>query len=62
LVGRAKESLIVALGPSKFEAEFTTGKRMSRDAALRLALGESDPVHVATDRIEAGHWQGESSR
>jgi DNA-binding CsgD family transcriptional regulator len=50
----AKESAIEALGASKFEAELAAGKRMSRDAALRLALGESDRVDVATERIDAG--------
>ncbi len=52
-LAQAKESAIGALGASKFEAEFAAGKRMSRDAAVRLALGESDHVDVATER-EAG--------
>lgn len=46
---QAKELALNALGPSKFEAEFTAGKRMSRDAAVRLALGES-----RQDDVEAG--------
>jgi predicted ATPase/DNA-binding CsgD family transcriptional regulator len=46
---QAKELALDALGPSKFEAEFTAGKRMSRDAAVRLALGESHQ-----DEVEAG--------
>jgi DNA-binding NarL/FixJ family response regulator len=54
LLAAAKESAVAALGASKFDAEFTTGKRLSREAALRLALGESDHVEVATERIEAG--------
>ncbi len=54
LLAAAKESAVAALGASKFEAEFKTGKRLSREAALRLALGESDHVEVATERIEAG--------
>jgi ATP/maltotriose-dependent transcriptional regulator MalT len=54
LLAAAKESAVTALGASKFEAEFKTGKRLSREAALRLALGESDHVEVATERIEAG--------
>jgi predicted ATPase/DNA-binding CsgD family transcriptional regulator len=40
---RAKELTIGALGASKFEAEFKVGKHMSRDGAVRLALGESSP-------------------
>jgi predicted ATPase/DNA-binding CsgD family transcriptional regulator len=43
---QAKELALAALGASKFEAEFTAGKRMSRDAAVRLALGESDQGEV----------------
>jgi len=54
LLAEAKESAMRALGSAMFEAEFTAGKRMSRDAALRLALGESNQVDVATERIETG--------
>ena len=54
LLAQAKESAIGALGASKFEAEFTAGKRMGRDAAVRLALGESEPADIATERLEAG--------
>jgi predicted ATPase/DNA-binding CsgD family transcriptional regulator len=48
---QAKELALEALGPTKFEAEFTAGKRMSRDAAVRLALGESlqDEVQGGAD-------------
>ena len=46
LRGRAKESAIAALGASRFEYEFKAGKGLTRDAALRLALGES--AHVAS--------------
>jgi DNA-binding CsgD family transcriptional regulator len=45
LVARAEASAIAALGASRFEAEFKAGSRLSRDAAVRLALGE--PGHVA---------------
>ena len=44
---QAKEAAIQALGAAKFEAEFEAGKRLSRDAAVRLALGESDQSPVA---------------
>ena len=54
LLAAAKESAVAALGASKFEAEFKTGKRLSREAALRLAFGESDHVEGATQRIEVG--------
>jgi ATP/maltotriose-dependent transcriptional regulator MalT len=46
---QAKELALAALGPSKFEAEFTAGNRMSRDGAVRLALGES-----LQDEVEDG--------
>jgi DNA-binding CsgD family transcriptional regulator len=45
-LAQAKELALGALGPSKFEAEFTAGNRLSRDAAVRLALGESDQGEV----------------
>jgi predicted ATPase/DNA-binding CsgD family transcriptional regulator len=46
---QAKDLALAALGPSRFETEFAAGKRMSRDAAVRLALGESQQ-----DEIEGG--------
>jgi DNA-binding NarL/FixJ family response regulator len=49
LLSQAKESAIGALGSSKFEAEFVAGKRLSREEALRLALGES-----RQDELRAG--------
>ena len=45
LMGQARASANAALGASRFEAEFRAGSRLSRDAAVRLALGE--PGHVA---------------
>ena len=39
-----------SLGPAAFEAEYAAGKRMSRDAALRLALGEAPPAEAASAR------------
>jgi len=49
LLAEAKESAIGALGPAKFEAEFEAGKHMSRETAVRLALGES-----TQDELRAG--------
>jgi DNA-binding CsgD family transcriptional regulator len=43
-VARAQDSTIAALGTATFQAEFETGKRLSRDAAIALALGE--PAHA----------------
>ena len=47
VLAEAKASAMGALGASKFQAEFQAGSRLSRDAALRLALGESDQAQVA---------------
>jgi len=44
LVAQAEAAAVAALGASSFEAEFDAGKRLSRDAAIRTALGE--PAHV----------------
>ena len=41
LVLQAKRAATSPLGISKFEAEFTAGKRITREAAIALALGES---------------------
>jgi predicted ATPase/DNA-binding CsgD family transcriptional regulator len=48
LQAQVRESAISALGVARFEAEFTAGKRLSRDAASRLALGESAQVAATT--------------
>jgi predicted ATPase/DNA-binding CsgD family transcriptional regulator len=47
VLAEARESAMGALGSSKFAAEFTAGSRLGRDAALRLALGESEQGEVA---------------
>jgi DNA-binding NarL/FixJ family response regulator len=41
LVAQAESSAIAALGRSRFDAAFLAGSRLGRDAAVRLALGES---------------------
>src|SRR5437870_6079795 len=46
-LAQAKELAKGGLGSSKFQAEFQAGSRLSRMAALRLALGESDQAEVA---------------
>jgi DNA-binding NarL/FixJ family response regulator len=42
LLAQAKESTIAALGASAYDREFNAGKQLSREIALRLALGELD--------------------
>jgi predicted ATPase/DNA-binding CsgD family transcriptional regulator len=52
---QAKASASSALGHEKYEAEFLLGKSMSRESALRLALGEPDPVAVdRADDVKGG--------
>ena len=46
MVAAAKESAIGALGTAKFDAAFEAGKRLSRDEAVRLALGAPEPAGV----------------
>ncbi len=53
LIAQAEESAIAALGESKFEAELAVGRRLSRDAAVRLALGES--AHAGTQASDGMH-------
>jgi predicted ATPase/DNA-binding CsgD family transcriptional regulator len=40
MIAQAEESAKAAIGASKFEAELNTGKGLTRDEAIRLALGE----------------------
>jgi len=47
-LAEARESATRALGEAKFGAEFEAGKRLTRQAAMRLALGESDDHEIAT--------------
>ena len=46
LMARAQAAAIAALGSARFEAAFSAGGRLSRDASVRLALGE--PAEAAT--------------
>jgi predicted ATPase/DNA-binding CsgD family transcriptional regulator len=43
VVTQAEEAAVAALGRSKYDAEFGTGKRLSRESAVALALGEARP-------------------
>ena len=55
MIAAAKESAITAMGAAKFEAAFEAGRRLSRNAAVSLALGESEPTAVpASDDGDAG--------
>src|SRR5919199_716027 len=55
LLAQARESATRALGEAKFGAEFEAGKCLTRQAAMRLALGESDDDEIAApDGNETG--------
>src|SRR5260370_34878107 len=53
-LAQAKESAIAVLGPSKFEAEFSAGKGMSRGAAVGLAIRESAQVAANAPKNAGG--------
>jgi len=63
---QAQKSAVAALGQSKFETEFEAGKRLTREAAVGLALGEPADVAVAasngTDARLLGNRQAEVAR
>src|SRR5207302_5530240 len=55
LLAEARESATRALGEAKFGAEFDGGKRLSRQAAMRLALDQpEDGKGVASHGAETG--------
>jgi predicted ATPase/DNA-binding CsgD family transcriptional regulator len=51
-LAQAKEVAVAALGAARFQAEFVAGKRLDRNAAVKLALGE--PTHSADGAGAAG--------
>ena len=54
-VAQAETAAIAALGRPRFDAAFLAGSRLDRDAAVRLALGESgEAVVTAPERAGAG--------
>jgi predicted ATPase/DNA-binding CsgD family transcriptional regulator len=52
-VEQAEEAATRALGAAKFRAEFETGRAMTRDAAVRLALGENEAPAKASSHRDA---------
>jgi DNA-binding NarL/FixJ family response regulator len=55
VVAQAEAHAIAALGRPRFDAAFLAGSRLDRDAAVRLALGESgEAVVTAPERVGAG--------
>jgi DNA-binding NarL/FixJ family response regulator len=54
-LARASQAAIKALGTSRFETAYEEGRRLGREAALRLALGESDQVGTdGSDHLTTG--------
>jgi predicted ATPase/DNA-binding CsgD family transcriptional regulator len=54
-VVKAREAAVTELGAVAFDAEFTAGKQLSREEAVRLALGESGMENAgAVDAPAAG--------
>ena len=53
LLTQARTSAVAALGGSRFDAEYTAGSGLTRDAAVRLALGQ--PAHVAAAAPDSAH-------
>jgi predicted ATPase/DNA-binding CsgD family transcriptional regulator len=47
-LAQANQAAVDALGTSRFDAAYAAGRRMDREAALRLALGESEQVGADT--------------
>jgi DNA-binding CsgD family transcriptional regulator len=55
LLAWANEAAASALGESRFEAAFQAGRRMGREAALRIALSESEEVAAdPSDQMATG--------
>jgi DNA-binding NarL/FixJ family response regulator len=62
LLAGAEEAGVAALGASGFAAEFAAGERLSRDAAVALALGEPAPESVAAEESPLGRREAEVAR
>ena len=56
LIAMAEESATAAIGAAKFQTEMNAGRRLSRDEAIRLALGE--PAQVAATVSANGEGRG----
>src|SRR5215469_14277209 len=52
-LAQANELAVAALGATRFEAEFESGKRMDLDAAVSLALGKPTPSGDGADAARA---------
>ena len=53
VITQAEQSAIAALGKARFDVEISSGRRMSRDSAVAIALGEPDHATAVTP-VDAG--------
>jgi len=58
LIAQTEETAIALLGQARFDAEFGAGKRMDREAAIALALGEPGQAAAAPGRSGDGALGG----
>ena len=58
-LAKAATSVTAALGQARYTAEFTAGRQLSRDAAVRLALGEPAPAAAPAADAGAGGLLGQ---
>jgi DNA-binding CsgD family transcriptional regulator len=49
-IGQAEDAATEALGAARYRSEFDAGRRLTREAAVRLALGESAPAPPPVER------------
>jgi DNA-binding NarL/FixJ family response regulator len=54
VIGQTEESATAALGAARYRAEYDTGRALSREAAVRLALGESPAAGNGAQAADAG--------
>jgi DNA-binding NarL/FixJ family response regulator len=59
-IDQATESATNALGKARFDAEYQSGQRLTRDAAVALALGETAPSAAAKPAVEGPLGRRES--
>lgn len=62
LLAEARQATACALGVATFEGEFSTGKGLSRDAALGLALGQSAPAAASAGAGPLGNREADVAR
>ena len=58
LLAQTEETAIALLGQARFDAEFGAGKRMDREAAIAVALGESGQAAAAPGATDDGALGG----